>query len=103
MVDAADRPMTLIRCPAGRTGECFFQKHDKGTFGPHVKQIPIEEKAGETEDYLYRRHFRGALASVQRGTVEFHRWGSKVEKGKYPDRLVFDHNPDEGLDFGKGK
>ncbi len=34
MVDAADRPMTLIRCPGGRTGECFFQKHDKGTFGP---------------------------------------------------------------------
>ncbi|HWI88431.1 MAG TPA: hypothetical protein VNS11_04220, partial [Sphingomicrobium sp.] len=34
MVDAADRPMTVIRCPGGRTGECFFQKHDKGTFGP---------------------------------------------------------------------
>ena len=103
MIDAAHRPMTIIRCPGGRTGECFFQKHDKGTFGPHVKQIPIEEKDGETEDYLYFDDVRGALASVQMGTVEFHGWGSKVEKIEYPDRLVFDLDPDEGLDFGKVK
>src|SRR5438067_1607989 len=103
MVDAAKRPMTLIRCPGGRTGECFFQKHDKGTFGPHVKQIPIEEKAGKTEDYLYFDDIRGLLASVQMGTIEFHGWGSKVEKVEYPDRLVFDLDPDVGLDFDRVK
>ena len=103
MIDAAKRPMTLIRCPAGRTGECFFQKHDKGTFGAHVKQIPIEEKDGHTEDYLYFDDIRGLLASVQMGTVEFHGWGSKIEKVEYPDRLVFDLDPDVGLDFGRVK
>src|SRR5438270_6423683 len=103
MIDAAKRPMTLIRCPGGRTGECFFQKHDKGTFGPHVKQIPIAEKDGHTEDYLYFDDIRGLLASVQMGTVEFHGWGSKVEKVEYPDRLVFDLDPDVGLDFAKVK
>ncbi|HEU0284269.1 MAG TPA: DNA ligase D, partial [Sphingomicrobium sp.] len=103
MVDCADRPMTLIRCPGGRTGECFFQKHDKGTFGPHVKQIPIEESDGDTEDYLYFDDVRGLLACVQMGTIEFHGWGSKVDKVEYPDRLVFDLDPDEGLDFGKVK
>lgn len=103
MVDAADRPMTLIRCPGGRTGECFFQKHDKGTFGPHVKQIPIEESDGDTEDYLYFDDVRGLLACVQMGTIEFHGWGSKVDKVEYPDRLVFDLDPDEGLDFTKVK
>jgi bifunctional non-homologous end joining protein LigD len=103
MVDAAKRPMTLIRCPGGRTGECFFQKHDKGTFGPHVKQIPIEEKDGHTEDYLYFDDIRGLLAAVQMGTIEFHGWGSKVEKVEYPDRLVFDLDPDVGLDFNKVK
>jgi len=101
MVDCADRPMTLIRCPGGRTGECFFQKHDKGTFGPHVKQIPIEEKDGKTEDYLYFDDVRGLLACVQMGTMEFHGWGSRVETVECPDRLVFDLDPDEGLDFGK--
>ena len=99
MVDAAKRPMTLIRCPAGRTGECFFQKHDKGTFGPNVKQIPIKESDGSTEDYLYFDDIRGLLASVQMGTIEFHGWGSKVDKVEYPDRLVFDLDPDVGLDF----
>jgi bifunctional non-homologous end joining protein LigD len=103
MVEAAKRPMTLIRCPGGRTGECFFQKHDKGTFGPHVKQIPIEEKDGHTEDYLYFDDIRGLLAAVQMGTIEFHGWGSKVEKVEYPDRLVFDLDPDVGLDFNKVK
>jgi bifunctional non-homologous end joining protein LigD len=103
MIDATDRPMTLIRCPGGRTGECFFQKHDKGTFGPHVKQIPIEEKDGHTEDYLYFDDIRGLLASVQMGTVEFHGWGSKTQKVEYPDRLVFDLDPDVGLDFERVK
>ncbi len=61
MIDAANRPMTLIRCPGGRTGECFFQKHDKGTFGPHVKQIPIEEKRrGYRGLSLFRRHPRAS-------------------------------------------
>jgi bifunctional non-homologous end joining protein LigD len=103
MVDAARRPMTLIRCPGGRTGECFFQKHDRGTMGPHVKHIPIAEKGGKTEDYLYFDDIRGLLACVQMGTVEFHGWGSKVEKVEYPDRLVFDLDPDVGLDFGRVK
>ena len=103
MVDAADRPMTLIRFPSGRTGESFFQKHDKGTFGPHVKQIPIKEKDGSKEDYLYFDDIRGLLACVQMGTIEFHGWGSKVDKVEYPDRLVFDLDPDVGLDFAKVK
>jgi bifunctional non-homologous end joining protein LigD len=103
MVDAADRPVTLIRYPAGRTGESFFQKHDKGTFGPRVKQIPIEEKDGHFEDYLYFDDIQGLLACVQMGTIEFHGWGSKVEKVEYPDRLVFDLDPDVGLDFGNVK
>ena len=103
MIDAADRPMTVIRCPGGRTGECFFQKHDKGTFGPHVKPIPIEEKDGHFEDYLYFDDIRGLLACVQMGTIEFHGWGSKIDKVECPDRLVFDLDPDLGLDFDKVK
>ena len=103
MVDAANRPMTLIRCPQGRAEKCFFQKHDSGTFGPHVKHIPIEEKDGDIEDYLYFDDIRGLLACVQMGTIEFHGWGSKVDKVEYPDRLVFDLDPDVGLDFAKVK
>jgi bifunctional non-homologous end joining protein LigD len=103
MIDAARRPMTLIRCPQGRAKKCFFQKHDNGTFGPEVKHIPIKEKDGHLEDYLYFDDIKGLLTCVQMGTIEFHGWGSKVEKVEYPDRLVFDLDPDVGLDFDKVK
>jgi bifunctional non-homologous end joining protein LigD len=103
MVDAARRPMTLIRCPQGRSKKCFFQKHDTGSFGEHVKHVPVKEKNGSTQDYLYFDDIRGLLACVQMGTIEFHGWGSRIDKLEYPDRLVFDLDPDVGLDFGKVK
>jgi bifunctional non-homologous end joining protein LigD len=103
MVDAARRPMTLIRCPQGRSKKCFFQKHDTGSFGEHVKHVPVKEKKGETQDYLYFDDIRGLLACVQMGTIEFHGWGSRIDPLEYPDRLVFDLDPDVGLDFGKVK
>ncbi|MEO5611399.1 MAG: DNA ligase D [Sphingomicrobium sp.] len=99
MVDTGQRPITLIRCPQGRGKHCFFQKHDSGTMGEHVKHIPIKEKDGEVADYLYFDDVRGLLACVQMGTIEFHGWGSRVKKVEYPDRLVFDLDPDVGLDF----
>lgn len=103
MIDAAKRPMTLIRCPQGRGKKCFFQKHDSGSFGDTVKHVPIKEKDGAIEDYLYFEDIKGLLACVQMGTIEFHGWGSKVEKVEYPDRLVFDLDPDVGLDFERVK
>jgi len=103
LVDTAKRPISLIRCPQGRAKECFFQKHDSGTMGPHVKHVPVEESDGEVQDYLYVQDAKGILACVQMGTIEFHGWGSKASRLEYPDRLVFDLDPDEGLDFGKVK
>jgi bifunctional non-homologous end joining protein LigD len=100
---AGHRPLTLVRCPQGRAKKCFFQKHDAGTFGPHVHHIPIEEKKGEIEDYLYIEDQAGLLACVQMGAIEFHGWGARNEDVEKPDRLVFDIDPDEGLDFEEVK
>jgi bifunctional non-homologous end joining protein LigD len=101
MVDVARRPLTLIRCPQGRGKHCFFQKHDSGTMGEHVKHVPVKEKDGEVADYLYVDDVRGLLAAVQMGTIEFHGWGSRIKPLEKPDRLVFDLDPDVGLDFAK--
>lgn len=95
----ANRPISLVRCPQGRAKKCFFQKHDAGTFGAHIKQIPIEEKRGEIEDYIYVADQAGLMTCVQMGTIEFHGWGSPVSDIEKPDRLVFDIDPDEGLGF----
>ena len=101
--DAARRPMTLVRCPQGRGKACFFQKHDSGALGKFVKHVPIKEKAGGSEDYLWFDDPRGVLSCVQFGTIEFHGWGSRIKPLEKPDRLVFDLDPDVGLDFAKVK
>lgn len=93
------RPISLVRCPQGRSKQCFFQKHDSGSFGPQVHHVPITEKDGGTEDYLYIEDAGGILACVQMGTIEFHGWGSRSDDVEAPDRMIFDLDPDEGLDF----
>jgi bifunctional non-homologous end joining protein LigD len=95
----ANRPISLVRCPQGRGKKCFFQKHDAGAFGPHVRQVPIAEKNGQFQDYIYVDSAEGLLTCVQMGTIEFHGWGSRSEDVEAPDRMVIDLDPDEGLDF----
>ena len=96
---AAERPLSLVRCPQGRAKKCFFQKHDNGGFGDGVKAVPIKEKDGSREDYIYVAQARGLLQCVQMGTIEFHGWGARTSAVEKPDRMVFDLDPDEGLDF----
>jgi bifunctional non-homologous end joining protein LigD len=96
---AGGRPLSLVRCPQGRGKQCFFQKHDSGALGEHVGHVPIAEKDGKTEDYLYVTDTDGLLACVQMGTIEFHTWGCTTRDVERPDRMIFDLDPDEALDF----
>ncbi|NIJ65525.1 bifunctional non-homologous end joining protein LigD [Sphingomonas leidyi] len=95
----AGRPVSLVRCPQGRGRACFFQKHDAGSFGEHVHHVDVREKDGSIEPYLHVDDADGIMACVQMGTIEFHGWGSLVADIEKPDRLVFDLDPDEGLDW----
>ncbi|WP_374549408.1 DNA ligase D [Sphingobium yanoikuyae] len=96
---AGSRPVSLVRCPQGRDKKCFFQKHDAGSFGDSVKQVAILEKDGHEQPYLFVDSSAGLLTCVQMGTIEFHGWGARIEDVEKADRLVFDLDPDEGLEF----
>ena len=96
---AGSRPISLVRCPQGRAKKCFFQKHDAGSFGERVHHVGIAEKDGHEEPYLYVDDAEGLMTCVQMGTIEFHGWGARIEDVEKADRLVFDLDPDEGLDF----
>ncbi|CAH1696009.1 ATP-dependent DNA ligase clustered with Ku protein, LigD [Hyphomicrobiales bacterium] len=93
------RPISLVRCPQGRAKQCFFQKHDAGSFGETVHHIGIVEKDGHEEPYLYIDDADGLMTCVQMGTIEFHGWGARIEDVEKADRLIFDLDADEGLDF----
>jgi bifunctional non-homologous end joining protein LigD len=96
------RPLSLVRCPGGVEGECFFQKHHTDAMGASVEAIPLQQKSGK-EDYLYIEDLAGLLALVQMNTLEFHPWGATVEAPERPDRLVFDLDPGEGVDWTQVK
>ena len=97
------RPISLVRCPQGRAKQCFFQKHDAGSFGDAVHRVAVAEKDKSSEDYLWIDDAVGLLTCVQMGTIEFHGWGSRVDALERPDRMVFDLDPDEKLDFADTK
>lgn len=92
-----NRPLTLVRCPNGREEKCFYQKHLTESMPEHVYGVPIKEKDG-TEDYLVIREKEGLLELANLGVLEFHIWGAKTDDVERPDILVFDLDPDTGLD-----
>lgn len=96
---AARRPVSLVRCPQGIGKKCFFQRHDNGAFGDAVRHVQIREKGGQIDDYLYIEDVKGLLQCVQMGAIEFHGWAALSNDIEAPDRMVFDLDPDEGLDF----
>ncbi|MCZ4091565.1 DNA ligase D [Sinorhizobium psoraleae] len=100
---AADHPVSLVRCPQGGQRQCFFQKHASDGFPDAIREVPIEEASGETENYMYVHDAKGLVAAVQMGTLEFHIWGAKIDRLEKPDRLVFDLDPDPSVDFATVK
>ncbi|MEX3314960.1 DNA ligase D [Sulfitobacter sp. PS-8MA] len=93
------RPLSLFRCPSGIDGQCFFQKHDSGGMPEALSRVQIEESDGKAADYLYSTRPEGLIAAAQMGSLEYHIWGARVDRLDRPDRLVFDLDPDEGLDW----
>ncbi|KZY23408.1 hypothetical protein A3728_08825 [Sulfitobacter sp. HI0040] len=99
LLHAADRPLSLVRLPEGLDGERFFQKHAGKGFPSAIHAVPVKESDGKEKDYMYVKDTAGLVGAVQMGTLEFHIWGARRDRLDRPDRLVFDLDPDEDLDF----
>jgi bifunctional non-homologous end joining protein LigD len=90
----ASRPLAIVRCPEGITGEHFFQKHGHGTLPSAVRQ---GEASGQP--YLVIDDADGLIAMAQISALELHAWGANEADPLRPDRIVFDLDPGEGVAF----
>jgi bifunctional non-homologous end joining protein LigD len=94
----AEHPLSLLRCPEGISGDCFYQRNPGTGLGPDVKAFRWKHK-GKSYEYLYIDDEKGLIELVQMGAIEIHPWGARVERIDYPDRLIFDLDPDESVPF----
>ena len=88
----ANRPLSLVRCPSGIEGSCFFQKHAWNGMSKAVQHRAIDD-----EDILFIDDLEGLIALVQSGVLEIHAWGSPMENPETPDRIVMDLDPAEDV------
>jgi bifunctional non-homologous end joining protein LigD len=95
----AGRPLSLVRCPQGRAKQCFFQRHGAENLGESIRTVNVLGKDGNTRAYLYIEDATGLIETVQMGAIELHGWGALADDIERPDRLIFDLDPDEGLNF----
>jgi len=94
----AGRPVTLVRCPAGRQKSCFYQRHAAAGAWPGIERIEIAGP-GPAATYLSIASRQGLIALVQLGVLEIHPWGARADRPDRPDRIVFDLDPGEGVAF----
>ncbi|AET68164.1 DNA ligase D [Desulfosporosinus orientis DSM 765] len=94
------RVLSIVRCPKGISQTCFYKKHP-GPGSRGIVTIPVSSSDGETNDYFYIENSKGLIYEAQMGTLEFHIWGSRVDELEKPDLMVFDLDPDEGMDLSR--
>jgi bifunctional non-homologous end joining protein LigD len=96
------RPLSLLRCPAGMDGECFFQRNPGRGLGRDVKTFDFSHK-GQKHKYLYIENEKGLLEVIQMGAIELHPWGAAIDAIDHPDRMIFDLDPAADVPFEEVK
>ena len=91
-----NRPLALLRCPDGTKGECFFQKHASAGLTEKNLRAVIDKKRRQI---LAVEDLGGLLSLVQAGVLEVHVRGSLIDRLEVCDRIVFDIDPGEGVDW----
>jgi bifunctional non-homologous end joining protein LigD len=95
------RPVSLVRAPDGVGKELFFQKHVADT-----AKMPGVAQMDQALDPDHPRMTEiatseGLLSSAQWNVVEIHSQNATAKHYDTPDRMVFDLDPGEGVDWTK--
>ncbi len=88
------RPLALVRCPDGVSGQCFFQKHAwRGQSSEILKAVDPEDE----EPIIAIDDLAGLIGLVQGGTLEIHPWGARLDNLEKPDLINMDLDPGPGV------
>jgi bifunctional non-homologous end joining protein LigD len=92
----AGRPLSVVRCPQGAGGACFYQKHATEGLPAVIHGVPVQE-SGRERLYVMVDDVEGLVSLVQFGALELHPWGSRADRLDRPDRIVLDLDPDPAV------
>jgi bifunctional non-homologous end joining protein LigD len=92
----ARRPLKLVRRVHGTI---FYHMGPLPPIPSSVRQLKIEKREGGEGTRLWVDDLEGLLGLVEIGAVELHPWNSTVDDIEHPDRLVFDLDPGEGIEW----
>jgi bifunctional non-homologous end joining protein LigD len=92
------RPVSLVRAPSGIKGELVFQKH------ADIKKLPGMKHMDQALDpdhppMLEVGNIAGILSAAQWNAIEFHTQNATSKAYDKPDRIVFDLDPGEGVEW----
>jgi len=89
-----NRPLAIVRCPDGITGECFFQKH----IASNIKDSPLRHVVESKEhDVIAVEKLSDLIELAQFGALEIHVRGSRLGRLELCDRIVFDLDPGDSV------
>jgi bifunctional non-homologous end joining protein LigD len=95
-----DRPLALLRAPAGIDGQTFFQKH--GWQGMN-KAIGLMDDPNDSTDEknIVIHDLDGLMGLVQSGVLEIHPWGSSAANLEKPDMIIMDLDPGDDVPWSR--
>ena len=93
------RPLTLLRCPNGWNEECFYQKKAEGGVNEAISRVEIQNGDGSVSLYMMADSVPAIVALLQMGVLEMHPWGSRAPRLGLPDRIIFDLDPDDAVEW----
>jgi bifunctional non-homologous end joining protein LigD len=91
-----DRPVSFVRAPEGLSGERFFQRHALPGMEKGIASRPDPE---DDDGVMVIESLDGLVTAAQFGVIEIHGWGATFPDIGKVERVVFDLDPDEEMDF----
>ncbi len=88
-----DRALTMVRYPNGIDKDGFYQKDMPKYFPDWIKGKTIKKKEGGSTTYVVCNNAATLVYLANQACITPHLWLSKIDKLRYPDKMIFDIDP----------